>query len=90
MSKISRELAAVIANDVVLGIQHLSQGIDVPWNTSVTSEDLMNIVLDNADVNDEEVAEVEAFLDSDMYQRYEKSMANIVEAITNLLLKEAK
>lgn len=90
MSKISKELAAVIANDVVLGIQHLSQGIDVPWNTSVTSEDLMNIVLDNADVNDEEVAMVEAFVDSDVYQRFEKSMADIVEAITNLLLGEAK
>lgn len=90
MSKISKEKAAGIANDVVVGIQLLSQGIDVPWNTSVTSEDLMNIVLDNADVNDEEMAMVEAFVDSDLYQRYEKSMANIVEAITNLLLKEAK
>lgn len=31
---------------------------------------------------------VEAFVDSDMYQRFEKSMAEIVETITNLLLED--
>lgn len=85
MSKMSETLAALIANDIVEGLGSMFANSHVQPNKSVTAQGLVDLILEISTVSDEEVAMVEAFMDSDVYLRYADSMENIVDAITGVL-----
>lgn len=85
MSKISKEMAASIANDIVKGLDRIIADSSVQLNENITPQDLVDLILEISTVSDEEVEMVEEFMDSDVYLRYTNNMSDIVEAITTVL-----
>ena len=85
MNKMSETLAALIASDIVVGLGGIIADSPVQLNENVTSQGLVDLILEISTVSDEEVEMVEAFMDSDVYLRYTSSMTNIVDAITEVL-----
>lgn len=85
MNKMSETLAASIADDIVKGLGGIIADSPVQLNENVTSQDLVDLILEISTVSDEEVEMVEEFMDSDVYLRYTNSMADIVDAITTVL-----
>lgn len=85
MNKMSETLAASVANDIVKGLNNMIADSPVQLNENITSQDLVDLILEISTVSDEEVEMVEEFMDSDVYLRYTNSMADIVDAITMLL-----
>ena len=85
MNKMSETLAASIADDVVKGLGGIITDSLIPLNENITSQGLVDLILEISTVSDEEVEMVEEFMDSEVYLRYANSMANIVEAITMVL-----
>lgn len=85
MSKMSETLAASIANDIVKGLGSMFADSPIPLNENITSQGLVDLILEISTVSDEEVEMVEEFMDSEVYLRYTNSMADIVNAITTVL-----
>lgn len=85
MNKMSETLAASIANDIVKGLDSMFAGSPIPINENVTSQGLVDLILEISTVSDEEVEMVEEFMNSEVYLRYTNSMADIVDAITMVL-----
>lgn len=85
MSKMSETLAASIANDIVKGLGSMFADSPIPLNENITSQELVDLILEISTVSDEEVEMVEEFMDSEVYLRYTNSMADIVDAITMVL-----
>ena len=85
MNKMSETLAALIANDIVEGLSGMIADSPVQLNENVTSQGLVDLILEISTVSDEEVKMVEEFMDSDVYLRYTSSMTDIVDAITMVL-----
>lgn len=85
MSKMSETLAASIANDIVKGLGSMIAESPIRLNENVTSQGLVDLILEISTVSDEEVEMVEEFMDSDVYLRYTNSMADIVDAVTMVL-----
>lgn len=85
MNKMSETLAATIANDIVEGLGSMIADSPIQLNENVTSQGLVDLILEISTVSDEEVEMVEAFMDSEVYLRYTSSMTDIVDAITKVL-----
>ena len=85
MNKMSETLAASIADDIVKGLGSMIADSPIQLNENVTSQGLVDLILEVSNVSDEEVEIVEEFMDSEVYLRYTNSMSDIVEAITMVL-----
>lgn len=85
MNKMSETLAASIADDIVKGLGSMVADSPIQINENVTSQGLVDLILEISTVSDEEVEMVEEFMDSEVYLRYTNSMADIVDAITKVL-----
>ena len=85
MNKMSETLAASIADDIVKGLSIMIADSPIQLNENVTSQGLVDLILEVSTVSDEEVEMVEEFMESEVYLRYTNSMADIVDAITKVL-----
>ena len=69
MNKMSETLAATIANDIVVGLGSMIADSPIQLNENVTSQGLVDLILEVSTVSDEEVEMVEEFMDSEVYLR---------------------
>jgi len=88
MRKVSDVTAAVIAKEVVDSIGLVLEPLEMEYNQSLTAEQLVAIVQENFDMTDEELIEVESFLSSELFARFNKCSEATVNAITGALLGE--
>lgn len=88
MRKLNDVTAATIAKEVVDSIGSVLEPLDVEYNQSLTAEQLVVIVQENFDMTDEELVEVENFLGSELFARFNKCSEATVNAITQALLGE--